>query len=363
MTTLTSKLCFRVVLLGTLLNYSVALSAAEVTFHQGVELLEFKPPGRVAPLRDGTFGAIAKDRFYKSDRQGQNWQLTSEIERGKGPAVQGGILVETQQGALVYLYNDMENYHLERTENNMPLPGANLDIWTVRSADGGKNWLAPQKLLDGYCGAMISAVCLRNNRVVVPLQDLRYEPPRHVTVVYCSDDNGATWSMSEDLDIGGYGLEDGGFEGAVTQLKDESLLMYLRTSRDRLWWTKSEDGLQWTLPTSTDLKASNSPAYLLQLQSGKLALVWNQLYPEGATEWPRREKTRYAERPDNVYREELSLAFSSDAGQIWSAPTVIAREPGGRLRYAYMFERSPGEIWLQVKGRWLKILENDFAKP
>ena len=81
------------------------------------------------------------------------------------------MLVETRKGGLVYIFSDMENYHLDRTENNMPLPGANLDVWSVHSSDGGRTWQEPQRLLDGYCGAMIDVVCTREGRIVLPLQD------------------------------------------------------------------------------------------------------------------------------------------------------------------------------------------------
>ena len=188
-----------------MLAQQVFLESAEITFHSQVEVLDFKPPGRVVLLKNGRFGAVAKRQYFVSEDDGKSWQAVAAIDRGEGPAITGGILIETHEEHLVFIYNDMENYHLDRTENNMPLPGANLDIWSVRSADGGQSWEAPQRLLDGYCGAMIGGICLRNNRIVLPLQDLRYDPPRHVTVVYTSDDNGATWQTSKDLDIGGYG--------------------------------------------------------------------------------------------------------------------------------------------------------------
>jgi sialidase-1 len=140
--------------------------------------------------------------------------------------------------------------------------------------------------------------------------------------------------------------------------------MLLRTTRDRLWQSESRDsGLTWSLPTPTDIKASNSPAYLLALKSGRLALVWNPIHPEGRKDWPRRVNPRYAERPDSVYREEMCLAFSDNGGETWSAPVTIAKQPGGRLRYAYMIERYPGEIWLALRGQWLRIQETGFVAP
>ena len=45
----------------------------------------------------------------------------------------------------------------------------------------------------------------------------------------------------------------------------------------------------------------------------------------------------------------------------WTNPTVIARQAGAKLRYAYMIEQKPGEIWLALRGKWFRILEANFA--
>ena len=351
-------------MIAALLLAPLAVLAAqnEMTVHPKIERLAFRAPGRVLMLRDGRFACVSNGKYLVSADEGKNWQSLSEIAPGPGPKVQGGMLVEDNNGALALIYSDGAGVKLERTPDNMPLPGARLQIWCARSADGGKTWSDHQRLIEGYCGAFIGAICTRGNRLVVPLQELRYNPPRHVTIVCVSDDGGRTWRKSQDLDIGGNGMEDGGFEATVAERSDGSLMMMLRTTRDRLWKVESRDGgLTWTLPTPTDIKASNSPAFLLSLRSGRLALVWNPLHPEGKPDWPRRVKPRYAERPDSVYREELRLAFSNDGGETWTPPVAIANQPGGRLRYAYMFERRPGEIWLALRGQWLRINEKDFV--
>jgi sialidase-1 len=339
-------------------------AAAEepITYHAKVEPLAFKAPGRALMLRDGTFAAASKGKYFVSKDEGKTWQPQGDITSGQGPKIEGGMLIEDHNGALVLVYRDDAGMKLERTPENVPLPGASLDVWCARSTDGGKTWTDHQVLIDGFCGAFIGALCMRDNKLVIPLQDLRYHPPRHVTVVFVSADGGKTWHKSADLDIGGNGAEDGGFESIVAERTDGTLLMILRTTRDRLWRSESADrGLTWALPVPTDIKASNSPAYLLALKSGKLAMVWNPLFAEGAKNGPRRVKPRYAERPDSVYREEMLFALSGDGGETWTKPQILAKQKGGKLRYAYMFERSPGEIWVGLKGQFLRIREGDFA--
>jgi len=369
-------------LLQTFLSGAVAmtvaspvLAAGQVTYHPGIEVLPISAPGRVAMLLDGNLAAVSRGNYLVSSDDGKTWQKVGEIAPLPGaPKAEGGLLVQSD-GALVLVYRDDAGMVFERTPDNRPLPGASLDMWAVRSTDGGKTWGDYRQLIDGFCGAMIDIIRTSDNKIVVPLQDLRYDPPRHVTIVCVSQDDGATWRVGEDLDIGGNGVEDGAIEATVAERTDGSLLLLMRTTRERFWYSLSHDkGTTWTMPMPTEIEASNSPGYLLQLQSGRLALALNPTHPSdqkpwprlelGATPtepWPRRVKPRYADRYDNVYREELMLTFSDDGGVTWTKPVVAAKQPGGRLRYSYMIERRPGEVWLVLAGKFLKFNEADFT--
>lgn len=340
-----------------------AASDDQIKLHEKLERLDFRSPGRALLLRDGRFIAVSKGRFLVRTETEDGWIPHGEIPAGPGPKVDGGLLIEDNAGRLVLIYRDDAGIKLERTPDNEPLPGARLQMWAVRSTDGGKSWSNHNRLIDGFCGAVIDGISTREGRLVIPLQELRYNPPRHVTVVFSSDNGGETWHRSRDLDIGGNGIEDGAFEATLAQQQDGSLLMLLRTTRERIWRSRSLDGgLTWTPPQPTEIVASNSPSFLLALESGRLALVWNPLQPTDGRDWPRRIKPRYAEKPDSVYREEMLFALSSDAGVTWTEPAIIAQQPGGKLRYAYMIERRPGEIWLALRGIWYRIQETDFVR-
>ena len=338
--------------------------ADELILDPRVQPLAFRAPGRVTLLPDGRFACVSRGVYHISDDDGMTWTPRITIPRGAGPVIDSGLLVADKGKGRVLVYRDDAGMHLERAPDNMPLPGARLQMWCVRSTDGGKTWQNPQRLIDGYCGAAIGGICLNDNRLVIPLQDLRYEPPRHVTVVFSSDDGGRSWYQSDDLDIGGHGIEDGSFEPTVAERQDRSLLMFLRTTRDAIWQTQSTDGgRSWTSPKPAGIAASNSPSFLLRLHSGRLALVWNPVNPTDGRDWPRRIKPRYAKQPDSVYREELLFALSDDDGATWTEPVVIAKQPGARLRYAYMLELQPGEIRLALRGAWYQLNEADFVRP
>jgi hypothetical protein len=179
-------------------------------------------------------------------------------------------------------------------------------------------------------------------------------PGRHVQTTCVSDDEGVTWRQSNMIDIGGHGHHDGCFEGAVTQLDDGRLWMLLRTNLDYFWQAWSEDeGLSWRTVQPTRIDASSSPPNLLRLQSGRLAIFWNRLYPEGLTDEQKAQWERgggelnICEAVSSWHRRELSVAFTDDDGEHWTRPLVLAR--GNQISYAHVFERRPGEVWLATQ--------------
>jgi hypothetical protein len=103
---------------------------------------------------------------------------------------------------------------------------------------------------------------------------------------------------------------------------------------------------------------------LLRLKSGRLALAWNRLYPEGKTEIARSQNIQASEAAASWHRQELALAFSADEGTTWSQPVVIARRASGGLSYPYLFEPAAGELWVFTRFSHhlgLELKEADFA--
>ena len=81
---------------------------------------------------------------------------------------------------------------------------------------------------------------------------------------------------------------------------------------------------------------------LKRLTSGRIVLLWNRRFPEGKDEYPLSGGDCISSStPASNHREELSISFSEDECASWSAPVVLARNPGGRLSYPYAFEFEP----------------------
>ncbi|MCL5097587.1 MAG: glycoside hydrolase [Candidatus Omnitrophica bacterium] len=283
-----------------------------------------------------------------STDDGRTWSEAQPVGKGINPDEPASFqMVRTADGALVIIYLDMSEYHFSWDDTaGEPRDDCKLEVWAIRSPDGGKTWTDRQRLLDGYNANFFGFIQTRSGRLVATLEHLVRHPGRWVACSFISDDEGKSWKRSNLIDLGGHGHHDGALEPTVAELGDGRLLMLIRTDLDRFWQAISENGGRyWRIIEPSAIDASSSPGYLLRLRSGRLFLVWNRLNPEGRT-WPKAGPSQASEGLISWYREELSAAFSDDDGKSWTPPLVIARQPNGHLCYPYVFERRPGELWV-----------------
>ncbi|MCX7428206.1 MAG: sialidase family protein [Planctomycetia bacterium] len=323
-------------------------------------------PGLVE-LADGSLLTVQGSGTTTTRDDGKTWSAPRPIEVGPGPGTPSDscVLVKTKSGVLVMVYMDIAGMHFAwDTAKNETTADTKLDVWAVRSLDEGKTWIDRQRLLDGYCGALIGIIQTSAGRIVAPIQCM-LDRNRHATFTCVSDDDGKTWLRGNVIDLGGRGDHVGAMEATVAELAGARVLMLLRTSLDRFWEAYSDDGRYWREIRPSQLDASSAPGYLVRLASGRLALVWNRLRGEGKESAQRSAGgNRTSEPAASWHREELSLAFSSDDGKTWTKPVVIARVPGGGLSYPYLFERRPGELWVITRfdGKvCLSLKEADFV--
>lgn len=316
-------------------------------------VLPWSVQAHIVRLGDGRLLTLGQNKALVSSDEGRSWRELSQITNGHKPGIPeagGSVLLRTRDGAIVLFYMDMSEYVFRwDSVHGEPSPDTYLDLWCIRSLDEGTTWIDRHKVMHGYCGALINIIETRDGHIVVPVSDLARNPGRFITCTYMSADRGKTWTRSNAIDLGGAGHHDGACEATAVELSDGRVLMLIRTARDRFWEAFSEDhGLTWREFRPSQIESSNSPAYLLRLSSGRIAMFWNRLYPEGQTRWPRWQWHRpWAHRPASWHRTELSLAFSDDDCRTWSRPNVIARQPTD-LSYPYAFEHAPGKLWIDV---------------
>ncbi|MEA3403170.1 MAG: sialidase family protein [Armatimonadota bacterium] len=340
----------------------------EVWVHPDCERLPIDRIGPIVELGDGRLMMVQGNASITSEDDGASWSQPQPIYQGEPPGVPStGQLIRTSDGVLILVYMDASTKQWRWNDEKGGPDVAELDVWSIRSTDDGRTWTDRQKLLDGWCGAVMDIIETTDGEVVVPVQDLLLHPARHAQYTYTTSDNGQSWVRSNVIDIGGHGHHDGGCEGTLTELSDGRLYMLLRTNLDRFWEALSDDHRYWRELRPSPITASSSPGGLQRLASGRIALVYNRLYPEGTVnqdEYPR-QAGQYSEVMASWHREELSIRFSEDDCRTWSDPVVIMRKQGAWVSYPRVFERRPGELWItcsQLKPiTWVRLMEDDFV--
>ena len=309
--------------------------------------------GPFVELSDGNLITIEGNAVLKSFDDGKTWSEFCAFSEAPSPGRPsgGGLLLKTNDGVIVYVYMDMETYKWAwDNAQREAAEDVRLDVWAIRSLDEGKTWIDRQRIFAGYCGALIDIIQTKSGHIVVPVQLLLRHPSRHATHTYVSVDNGKTWEKSNIIDLGGHGHHDGAMEATLVERQDGRLWMLLRTNWDRFWEASSDDcGLSWRVIEPGEIDASSAPGHLTRLTSGRLVLVWNRLYPQGQSDYPRRGGDCNLSQDMAIWqREEFAIAFSEDDGKTWTEPVLIARDNAG-LSYPYIFERRPGEIWVTTR--------------
>ena len=312
-----------------------------------------RPP--FVKLGDGSILAVRGNATVVSRDTGKTWSDprpiyrvsgSETVESGPGIPSNSGRLVRTREGVLILVWMDKRVLNWDSAVGEPGLD-AHGDVWSIRSFDEGKTWVDRQLVYTGIAAhPTINLVETDDGNIVAAVQLYLRQPGRNVVQPHTSDDQGATWRARNIIDLGGHGHHDGAFEPTFVQLRDGRLWMLIRTNWDRFWEAYSEDsGRSWRLIRPSQITSSTSPGYITRLNSGRLAFVWNQLYPEGQDAFPRRSE-QYSEAMASWHREELSIAFSENEGQSWTQPVIVTREKDTWISYPYLFEVEVGKLWL-----------------
>lgn len=186
-------------------------------------------------------------------------------------------------------------------------------IFFRKSTDECRTWSRRIKFripaeYSGYTGMNNNRVIqLANGRILGGAWDGWAKGHPMLGFAIYSDDNGATWHKSGDVDIRAIdpSNKQGTQEPAVVELKDGRVLMLIRNSLGCIARSYSTDhGQTWSKPELIkELEAPLSPASITRLpQTGDLLLIWN--------------RNKAARRP-------LNSAISKDDGKTWANIRVI----------------------------------------
>ena len=328
----------------------------------------------------GPFVRLDKERILVWDRgatristdAGKTWSEPRPVfaDPSKYKAA-SPALIRTRAGALILGFiNQAEMVWKWNDQRRDADPGTTGPTYVTRSLDDGRSWNVPQKLHALWTGDLRNIIQTRCGTVILSSMQLWNNPGRHVMLTYSSNDNGATWTRSNFIDLGGNGHHDGAVEGTIVELKDGRIWMLIRTNWDVFWEAFSLDqGKSWRTIRPSKIEASSSPGLVKRLQSGRLVLFWNRLMPTGWKSYPRmggvnsNNSPQWSFVPASASREELSMAFSDNDGQSWSKPVVVAAR-NDQVSYPVVFEINAGVMWVTSGYGNLRavIRETDFTK-
>ncbi len=296
---------------------------------------------------------------YVSRDGGETWSPTGPFEpSGSLRPSDSGAFIRTRRGILIAAFsNGAERANWNWDETIHDSPGAILPTYTVRSADDGRTWSQPLKLHSSWTGANRDMIETRDGLIVFTSMQMRHQPGRHTVLTYVSEDEGQTWEPSNIIDLGGCGHHGGVTEATLVELHDGSLLKYIRTNWGQFWRALSTNGGRtWHPYGPAGIDASSAPGALLRLADERIAMVWNRYFPEGQSDVELRGGDgNWSATPTSNFRHELSISFSADECETWSAPVVIARKPDGEVSYPYLFEPEPGTLWITAHRFGLKM--------
>jgi Neuraminidase (sialidase) len=216
-------------------------------------------------------------------------------------------------------------------------------LWMRTSADEGKTWSAPLLAIPapGYFVVNNDRVIqLRSGRLVVPAafhrmkgedaRDFRNFDYRAIALSFLSDDGGQTWRESESW----WGIPEpsksGLQEPGAIELRDGTLLSWMRTDRGCQYAMSSSDGANtWTPPQPSLFKSPNSPLSMKRIPArGDLLAVWN----DHSGRFPFPDKTEHF-----MGRTPLVSAISRDDGKTWEHFQQVENAPNGGYCYTAIY--------------------------
>ncbi len=330
------------------------ITSAGYWIHNKVEEIPGLKSGPFVRLGDGSILTVERNMSCVSKDEGKTWKETPIFtDTSRFDIRVERVLIKTRSGAIILAFtNDKEKANWNWQNDITDSPGAILPAYTIRSLDEGKTWQDLQKLHDDWTGANRDIIETKDGNIVFTSMMMRHNPGHHTVVTYTSKTNGFNWVRSNVVDLGGVGHHSGVTESTIEQLKDGRLWMLMRTNWGVFWEAYSDnEGLTWKNFKPTKIDASSAPGLVKRLQSGRLFLIWNRVYPEGKNEYRLSGGDGVSsEVAHSNNREELSVMFSEDDGKTWGEPVVIARitekSKVKNLAYPRLFEANPGEIWI-----------------
>ena len=102
-----------------------------------VSIVEPLKPGPYSRLGDGNLVTVGDNAALVSTDDGASWRRGRKMYRGTGPGVpgEGGVMVRSRGGALVYVYQDMKTFKWDWSEARRDASGSVCNVWITFQED------------------------------------------------------------------------------------------------------------------------------------------------------------------------------------------------------------------------------------
>ncbi len=284
-------------------------------------------------LKDGRL-LLAYTRFTGRDMDGGSACIASRLssDGGRTWTREDRVLVDNE-GVLNVMSASLLRLNTGRIAVCYLVKNSQSDcIPCVRlSSDEGESWDDRVRVVsdEGYYGVNNDRLVeLSSGRLLVPTHRSpgASGPPEAPVVppcecmAYLSDDGGASWRRSTTVLAAPPGSKSGLQEPGVIELRDGSVMMFMRTDLGCQYRSFSRDGGEsWGPCQPSDLRGPCSPAVIKRIPStGDLLAIWNTPSPECRRKLP---------------RCTLSSAISKDEGGAWENTKVLEHDLDGSFCY------------------------------
>ncbi len=201
----------------------------------------------ICVFREGTvhgYSATGRVMFTTSTDRGKTWAVPAVVVDAQRIDDRNAAVAVLPNGEWLVSYNE---YTADKQSQAM----------TVRSADGGKSWSAPQPLDHPNTRTRAAAVALSKKDLVLPY----YIAPGNGALAAISHDLGRTWKTVRVPDAEGFI----GDEWDLVEVESGRLIGIFRNSHPRrqgfFWKSESRDGGRtWSVPKPTNVQSRRAPS-------------------------------------------------------------------------------------------------------
>ena len=202
--------------------------------------------------------------------------------------------------------------------------GKNQERWSgylKRSHDNGISWSEAESLPAGIIGPVKNKPFLLKDQILLCGSSIE-SYHRWGCFVETTFDRGKTWTKSSPINLEKdfYGM----IQPCIMKTSEDHLFLLARTRNSRYIAkaTSFDEGKSWSQATLTNLPNPNSGIDAVNLQDGRLLLVYNASSKE---------------------RTPLNVAISTDQGASWNDVLTLEKK-GGEFSYPAVIQAKNGEV-------------------